>query len=268
MKQVLYKQRKVQVGFVAIFFLILTFFDVGGMFSPIRSSFWTIISPVVTPINQVSNRIQDTFTVFLSLYAIQDENERLFSEKKQLEAKIARLEMFEQENIMLKKELDLYKESEKELIPARIIGFDNPGSREWIVINKGNTSGIQVGQPVLAHSSILIGRVSEVYPFSSRIELLTSGESVVNIRIVESGSKGVVRGKYGLGLQLDMVLSTESVSSGDRVVTSELGMTFPEGLFIGRLRDPHLDDGGVYQRAFVDQDITLGDLDVVFIMEL
>ena len=268
MRQALYKQKKIQVGLVASIFVVVVFFDIGGIFTPIRSFFWTVMSPIATPLNAVSNRMGDTVSLFFSLYTLHDENEQLFSEKKRLEARVAVLETLERENEMLKKELDLYEKTEKKLTPARIIGLDNPGSREWVVINKGSSSGLQKGQPVLAHSSVLIGRVSEVYPFSSRVELLTSGESVVNIRIVENGAKGVVRGKYGLGLELDMILSTETISSGDRVVTSELGVTFPEDLFIGTLREVYLDSEGVYQKAFVDQGISLGDIELVFIMEL
>jgi len=267
MKHALYKQKKIQVASLALFLFLVLFLDIGGVFTPVRSAFWTIISPIATPLSYVSSKMGDTVSLFSSLYTIHDENERLFSEKKRLEARIAQLERFEEENKMLKKELDVYEKSEKDLLPARIIGFDNPGSKEWIIMNKGKSAGIKEGQPVLAHSSVLIGSVEEVYPFSSRVKLLTSGESVVNIHIVENGAKGVVRGRYGLGIQLDMILSTEVISSGDRVMTSELGAVFPENLFIGTLREVYLDEEGVYQKAFVDQGISLGDLELVFVMK-
>jgi len=238
-------------------------FDIGGVFSPIRGVIWGVGSVVVTPLRTITLEARQLTRILFSLSDYKKSQTQVYEENRRLEARVAELESMAKENELLREELELNKRSEYELEMATVVGFSDSGAGEWIVINKGSSSGFAIGMPVFAHSSVLIGSIEEVFPSTARVRLLSSGESVVNVRIANTRVKGVVRGRYGLGLQLDMILSTDPLTEGDRVVTSEIGQRFEEDLFIGIIRDVRMSEDGLSRQAVVDQGVSLYDIGVV-----
>ncbi len=265
MKTSFFLKRRFQVlGFI-IFFMILILFNIGNVFQPVRSLVLTISSPFLLSLTSFFSHTSKSFNVLFSLSDIRKMNEDLFWENKSLEARIAELEYTRSENEELRRQLDFKKQSERDVTSARIISYGDPGSEDWLIIDKGETSGIQKGMAVLANASVLIGKIEEVYAHSSRIQLLTSKESVVSVRVAKTRTEGVVRGRYGLGLQLDMVLSTETLSKGDVLVTSEIGSKFPSGIFVGVVQDIRMSEDGLAQRANVDQGVSFHKMEVVWV---
>ncbi|QQS61322.1 MAG: rod shape-determining protein MreC [Candidatus Moraniibacteriota bacterium] len=263
MRQSIFGQKKVQIGIVVILFLGISFLFIGKTLYPIRSFFWTVISPVASPLSSFSFEIRKRFALFSGFSNIRSTNEQLFYENKRLESRIAELESASSENELLREQLNLSLKLEKKMEMARIIGYGDEKEGEWIVIDKGNNKNFKIGMPVFAYSSILIGRIEEVYSNASRIKLLTSQESVVNVRVSDSRTKGIVRGRYGLGLLLDMVLSTEALSEGDRIITSDIGVLYPPDLFVGKVRDIRMSDDGLAQQATIDQGFSFSDLEFI-----
>lgn len=265
MKTSFFLKRRFQVlGFIFIL-IILIFFNIGNIFQPIRSLVFSISSPLLLPVTSFFSQAQKSFAVVFSLSDIRKANEDLFWKNKNLESRLAELEYVLSENEELRRQLDFKKQSQRDLFSARIISYGDPGSEDWLVVDKGESSGIQKGMAVLANASILIGKVEEVYAHSSRIQLLTGRESVVNVRVAKTRTEGVVRGRYGLGLQLDMVLSTEALSEGDSLVTSEIGSKFPPGFFVGVIQDIRMSEDGLSQVANVDQGIHFHKMEMVWI---
>lgn len=258
-------KRKFQVGVVIVTLVGIIFFDIGGIFSPFRTAFWTITAPVANPLRSFVTTITMPFEVFFSLSDIKRLNENLFEENKQMEAKLAQLASIEKENETLREELDFAQKADKKFVVAKIIGYGDPGAGEWITINKGREEAIKENNPVFAHASVLIGSVEEVYAHTSRIRLITSGESIINVRVADTHAKGIIRGRYGLGLQLDMILSTQSLHEGDRIVTSAIGQQFPPDLYVGTLRDIRMSDDGLSQQAVIDQGVSLYDIEFVHV---
>ncbi len=258
------KRRFQVLGFIFILTSII-FLNIGTVFHPIRSLVFSISSPLFLSITDFCSQIQKPFSVLFSLSDIRKTNEDLFWENKTLKSQLAELEYVMSENDELKRQLDFKEQSTRDLFSTRIIGYGDPGSEDWLVVDKGESSGAQKGMAVLANASILIGRIEEVYEHSSRVQLLTSRESVVNVRVAKTRTEGVVRGRYGLGLQLDMVLSTETLSEGDNIVTSEISSKFPAGLFVGVIQDIRMSEDGLSQIATIDQGIHFHKMEIVWI---
>ena len=131
----------------------------------------------------------------------------------------------------------------------------------------GENVEIKAGMPVIVSQGILIGKVEEVYANMARVVLLTDSESIINVRDLETEAKGVVRGKFGLGLVLEMVSQDDALSAGDPIITSGLGGDFPKGLLVGKIQEPKSSLDQIFQGATVIAPVKYSNLDVVFVIK-
>ena len=84
---------------------------------------------------------------------------------------------------------------------------------------------------------------------------------------VESGAKGVAKGEYGLGIIFDMVLQTDSINTGDSVITSGIGGEIPRGLYVGTIQEIHQSDDHLFQQAVLTAPIQFSKLQIVFVIK-
>ena len=116
---------------------------------------------------------------------------------------------------------------------AEVIGTDADPLRHIIIINRGETNQIKVGQTVLDDKGIM-GQVINVYPHSSRIMLLSDKEHSLSVRLERTGMRAIVSGTGDLGrLKMEYVPTSANVQIGDKVYSSGLGEHFPAGYLVG-----------------------------------
>jgi rod shape-determining protein MreC len=84
-------------------------------------------------------------------------------------------------------------------LPARIIYKAIDPFSDFILIDRGSKDGVQPQMPVLAlfgNSAIgLIGQVIEVYPNFSKVMLISDPSFAVDVKVVRTGDRAIVRGK-------------------------------------------------------------------------
>lgn len=147
-----------------------------------------------------------------------------------------------------------------------MVSADPNGTGNWIEIDKGSYDGVKEGMPVIVSKGVLIGRVQEIGFKNSKIILLTNPKSMVNVMTLENGTKGVVRGEYGLGIIFDMILQADTIKTGDGVVTSGVGGDIPRGLFVGSVQEIHPSGDHLFQQAVVIAPIQTSKLQMVFVV--
>jgi rod shape-determining protein MreC len=108
-----------------------------------------------------------------------------------------------------------------------------PGRRQ-LLIDRGATDGVVVGQPVLGPSATLVGIVVEVQPRRARVRLLADAASTVAAVGQQSRTPGALVGGAD-GLRLEFVPLGAPLAVGELVVSSPLGGMLPPGLLIGRV---------------------------------
>ena len=126
-----------------------------------------------------------------------------------------------------------------------------------VIVDRGSQSGITVGLSVMADNG-LIGRVIEVNPASSKVQLITTSDQN-NSRVAASVSSkegfvhGIINGYDSETNRLIMKqITTEVVlKKGDQVMTSGLGGISPSSLLIGSIDEVKLDSHGLSQEAYV-----------------
>lgn len=215
----------------------------------LRTVIGTVLAPLHNVVGFFGYHTNQTKVFFLSVGQLKHENERLLAETIDLKARVAALSDIARENEILREDRGLLSRDRLDFKAAEVIGRDSVSSGGAILIGAGETSGIRKGMAVVVGNGVLIGRVFEVAPFSSRVLLVSDSESAINAVAGSEEARGIVRGEYGLGLVLDMVIQTDTLREGDEVITSGLGGDVPRGLFIGTATSVESSNDRLFQRA-------------------
>jgi rod shape-determining protein MreC len=247
--------------------VLLLMFNPRNFFSPFRSVMFTLFYPFEKVFYLASAKIGNQIDFVGSISNLREENEKIIRENMFLEAQLASLKDEKKENELLRNQLGLIPKEKYELLGSFVIGQDMQESGAWINVDKGSFDGVEVGMPVIVSQGILVGRVEEVYPKSSKILLLTSPQSSVNAVDLETGSRGIVKGSFGLGVYMDMITQSDVINVGDSIVTSGLGGNFPKGLLIGKITEVKLSQDKLFQQALISPSARYPRLEAVFIIK-
>jgi rod shape-determining protein MreC len=260
---------KKNIKLFGIILLVITLIFIGtrGLGNAVRGSLFFITNPVLKTSRGFAEGFRGLFQFLGSIGALKDDNEKLIAENLALTAENTRLVDVEKENRELRKEVGLLPQDKYDLLAADITAEDSLGSSGSFLLDKGSISGLQEGMPVIIENGVLIGRISQVFPDSARVTLVTNRDSAVNGEILESGAKGIVKGTYGLGIMIDMISQTEEVKNGDTVITSGLGGGTPRGLFIGKIGQINQSEDKLFQQATVVSPVMSSSLRIAFVIK-
>ncbi len=161
------------------------------------------------------------------------ENTSMQAELLQAQVRLQKLSELSAENTRLRGLLDTPLIIDGRMDIAEVIGTDADPLRHIIVINRGASSQLKVGQTVLDDKGIM-GQVINVYPHSSRVMLLSDKEHSLSVRLENSGMRAIVTGTGDLGrLKMEYVPTSANIKVGDKVYSSGLGQHFPAGYLVG-----------------------------------
>ena len=160
---------------------------------------------------------------------LQAENHRLREEILRARAELQKLEALRAENLRLRNLLDAsYKVGDRILI-AELSAVDLDPYRQQVVIDKGSTSGVFIGQPVLDANAVM-GQVIQTTPFSSTVLLITDPSHSIPVQVLRNGLRTIALGTGRINeLSLPYLPTNSDIQVGDKLVTSGLGGKFPAG---------------------------------------
>ncbi|MDU2138116.1 MAG: rod shape-determining protein MreC, partial [Staphylococcus warneri] len=185
----------------------------------------------------------------------------------QLEAKNQRLEA---ENKKYKKELDMKDISKYDPISTTVIARNPDQWMNTIVIDKGSKAGIKNNMAVMT-SEGLIGRTTKVNQFSSQVDLISTntraGKLSVNIQHKSKNVFGLIDHYDAKNEELVIsdINNKDSISKGDKVVTSGLADQLPSSLYIGEVTSVENDQYGLAKEVRVKTGADLSDLNHVYV---
>lgn len=163
------------------------------------------------------------------------ENTAMQAELFQAKVRLQKLSELSAENTRLRGLLDTPLIIDGRMEIAEVIGTDADPLRHIIVINRGTSSQLKVGQTVLDDHGIM-GQIISVYPHSSRVMLLSDKEHSLSVRLEGTGMRAIVSGTGDLGrLKMEYVPTSANIKVGDKVMSSGLGQHFPAGYLVGSI---------------------------------
>jgi rod shape-determining protein MreC len=187
------------------------------------------------------------------------------------------------ENVKLRVQL---AQTTEELLQSRRIGplttwaRQNPGMKKvgatiiarptdsWdgtVLIGRGTSSGVRIGDPVIAAGGLL-GQVVEVTAFDAQVRLITAQDSGVSVIVQRNRAPGIVKGAVDRSLSLDFVDKSKTPKVGDMLLTSGLGRVFPADLIVGQVTGVSSSRTDLFPEVSVASLIDLDDVEEVLVL--
>jgi rod shape-determining protein MreC len=176
----------------------------------------------------------------------------------------ATIQSLQSENDILKKDLGLSNKLKRHLLPAGLFGISLTPDGYQAFINKGSSSGVEVGQTVASSNGELVGRVAVVFPSTARVALLTDPSFSVTAQILNGQTSGIIRGALTDGLNFDLITQADTIAEGDIIITAGDDTT-PAGLVVGTVRSIDSNDTKLFKKVSVNPALTPGQGSVVVI---
>jgi rod shape-determining protein MreC len=205
-----------------------------------RSALSIVVDPIRYVVNLPSDMVDWASDSFVSHSTLEEENQTLKTQNQLLKAKLQKYASLKAENANLRA---LLKSSEKhdakleQVLVTEILSIDLDPFRRKIVINKGNSHGIYIGQPIIGAQGV-IGKVVHVGPLSSTALLITDASHSIPVQVNRNGVRAIAVG-IPKNNQLELIHQPNNtdIMVNDLLVTSGLGCVFPDGYPVGRVVD-------------------------------
>lgn len=229
-----------------------------------------ILTPIRAGASKLTDQAERLYNYMFEYESLQAENLRLKEEIAKIEEGSRRADALERENSRLRAALGMSEVREDfKLVDCYVI---SRSSQEWssnFTVNRGTSSGIQVGMCAITANGEVVGLVSEAGPNYAVIKSVMDSSLEISATIASSGYNGMVQGGYASGkeglLRMDYLPSNSVIRNRDQVVTS--GSTvYPRNLIIGHVVDADFDDTGVAKYALLEPAVNVGSLEQVFIV--
>ena len=165
---------------------------------------------------------------------VQLEEETQLLREKNLQLALQSDEMIRsyEENKNFKKLLDYKKDSNFDLVSAKVLNMGSSSNLSSITINVGLIDKIKVNQPVIIPEGV-IGKTILVGKSTSLVQLITDVNYRASVRIFPAGSVGILRFLRDDICEVREVQKNAEIKLGDAVMTSGFSDIYPSNLKIG-----------------------------------
>lgn len=218
--------------------VIVLICGVTGTFSSPQSNF---LSSVFKPIQYAASSISSSVSEFFdNMQSNEKMKEEMASLKDELAKKDEQLKEYEnaiRQNEFYKDFLGIKEDHpDYKFSAAMIIARDTSDPYQSFTIDKGTLDGVSVYDPVITSQGI-IGYISDAYSTQSVVMTVLSPSINISVSDNRTRDTGNICGsmdyaKTGYTL-MQYVSSSNTMASGDYVVTSGAGGVFPAGLIVG-----------------------------------
>jgi len=199
-----------------------------------------LIALVTTPIQKslaaVHRGALGLWTTYLDWKHVRAENRRLREEVQRLRVEALVSTETAEENRRLRTLLALKARLPLQTITGEIIAREWGGWVRSLTVNRGRGDDVRRLTAVISPDG-LVGRVVEVRPGASVVQVLTDPTSTVGAHSLRTRAPGIVEGDPRGTLRFKfMARDGASIQSGDVLVTAGQGGLFPRGIPIGTVR--------------------------------
>lgn len=194
-----------------------------------------------------------------------DEYLRLKREVSGLQERLMGLDEVLRENNRLEQLLNFKRKLIYSTVAANVIGRDPSNWNATVLIDKGREDGVDLGMPVVVAQGV-IGKVAEISDRKSKVILLSDPSFSVAALVLRSRESGLVSGTL-LGMcRLRYLSSRADVRVGDRIITSKLSSSFPEGLMIGEVISVQSHENNPVIDCIIQPAVSLTQLEEVLVI--
>ncbi|HHU21937.1 MAG TPA: rod shape-determining protein MreC, partial [Clostridiales bacterium] len=154
---------------------------------------------------------------------------------------------------------------------AKIISWNASNWASTFTISKGESSGIELGDPVVTEYGALVGQVIEIGDSWAVVRTVIDIDMKVGVLVGETGNAAMLMGEFSLmqdgKVKLAHLTEGTLLLPDDIVLTSGKGGRFPQGLIAGTILEVQTEAGGQTPYAVVEPACDLDSLSQVFVIK-
>ena len=232
------------------------------IFKPIEKVTYSISSAMIEQMERTIGS-KETREQVLKLEA---DNRALVMENARLIATINREDF-------LKEEAAATKGSDNKYIKAKLVNTDVNSMTTHFHIDKGSKDGIEVNDIILQavgdskYYTGLVGKVTEVYQNTARVETINSSENDVSFVNANSGDYGVIDIFNKNTIQGYMIDLESKINEKDILLTSGLGGIYPYGIYIGRVATVTMSEDSLRKNITIKSPVDFSHLYRVLVLK-
>ncbi len=261
--------------------LLLLVLHESGYLAPVESAFHYVLDPLQRVLSEGVTATGNLFQSVRETRELRAQVGQLQAQVNALTAENVRLREFEAESQQLRSLLnftrdypvsaylgaDVIEREACDVFPCgEVVGTDPNPYLRYITINAGAQQGVKEDMPVVAGGAVLVGRITQVGPRTSKVQLLTDLDSAVAAILQTSRATGLVVGQPDGSLRMQYIPQETNVITDDFVLTSGLGGLLPKGLLIGQVVEVRKMDYELFQEATVRPALDLSRLELVLVI--
>ena len=261
------KIRKVVLlgSLVAACLLLLTL-QMRGHGSMARDVFAVVTTPIQTGLAKASRATFGLWATYLDWKNVRAENRRLREEVQELRVQGLRVVETDDENRRLRRLLALQEHLPLTTLSGEIIAREWGGWIRSLTVNRGRGDNVPRLTAVISPNG-LVGRVVDVRPGVSIVQVLTDPTSTVGAHVLRTRTPGIVEGDPRGTLRFKfMSRDGASIQSGDVLVTAGQGGLFPRGIPIGTVRSIDNRGGALFHYAELTPAVDFARVDEVMLV--
>jgi rod shape-determining protein MreC len=197
---------------------------------------WTVnvITPVERALVSTGHFFRDAWRSYVDLHDVRRQNRQLQEEVDRLRTEQARFKENVSDAQRLKALLEFKERFVGQTVAAQVIGTSGSEQSRVIYIDKGSSAGIKPDMGVITPDGI-VGKVKEVFAFSSQVLMVTDHDSGAGVILEKSRLQGILHGAGLNDLIVSNIMADEKVEPGEQIITSGGDRVFPKGLPVGAI---------------------------------
>ena len=223
----------------------------------------TIFEPIESITYSISSEIMGQIERTVGSKETRAEVMRLESENRSLVMENARLTSVINKEDFLKNEAKAIDESQNEYIKANVVNSDVSSLTSNFTIDKGKKDGIKQNDIILQaigdsnYYTGLVGKVTEVFETTARVETINNQANDVSFINTRSGDYGVIDKFTSRTIQGYMLDVESEAKNSDVLMTSGLGGVYPYGIYIGQISNVSMSQDTLRKNITVDSPVDL-----------
>lgn len=263
------------ISLSAIVLVVLVFMAVSTLDRDKATFVSDALGVVTTPVQKffsgIGNAVSGGFGYFESLDSLREEQTVLQSKIEALEQGNRELESLKSENKRLTALLEMKdKNPQFEMTGARVVARDSTQWSQSFFIDKGTAAGLSKNCVVLTEEGV-VGYINEIGTSWARVVSIIDADSSAGAIVERTGDRGLAEGDLELSMEglckMTYVSKQANLVPGDYVETSGIGVIFPPGLYIGRIREVETQTQGISQSAIVEPAVDFSKLSEVLVIK-
>lgn len=220
---------------ICLVFISLDFRDQAGPLGAIQRQFSGFFEPAQRLTSAVTSPVGGFFSNILDIGRLRQRIEDLEADNAQLRDQTASISDLRAQNDELRSLMNMAKQQNLRLVGARVIAHRPGDTDRQVMIDRGFNAGIGIGMAVMDDKGV-VGVVNTVGADYSTIDLISSDQTNLVVRVAESRVRGTLVGQGAELLAMTVVDSNASLPANAEVVTQVYtGSAIPDGLPVGRL---------------------------------